>query len=151
MERSGSSAGLENVTELNRLFHGLSSTPNSSQEFTGLQQKNTVYDSVVASVVPEKIESIIYEASGNYPPGASGVIRRGTVTKVSNTASFQSKGYLQEIQSSYTDVNELNNALQRTGGSLLNDIYFPFDESVYNPYMTNIPYVDIGSITRRTS
>lgn len=116
-----------------------------AQDFTGLQTKQTVYDSVVASVVPQKVESYVLDPQGSQP--VSGV----TVTKTSNNASFQHKGYLQEAQSKFTNINDLNNALQRTGGSILNDIYFPFDESVYNPYMTNMPYVDNDSIIRRTS
>ena len=114
----------------------------------------TVYDSVVASVVPVKEESFVYKPSGviykDYPT-KSGLVLEGTVLKTNNNASFQKKDYLNEIKSKYTDVNELNNALQRTAGSLLNDIYFPFDESVYNPYMTSTPYVDADAITRRTS
>ena len=120
--------------------------PSATDVFSGLQKKQTVYDSLVASVVPVKTESTVYNPQEENPEG-----RAVTVTKTSNTASFQSKGYLQEIQSNYTDINELNNSLQRTGGSILNDIYFPFDEDVYNPFMTNMPYVDIDSITRRTS
>ena len=84
-------------------------------------------------------------------PSESGLVLEGTVLKTNNNASFQKKDYLNDIKSKYTDVNELNNALQRTAGSLLNDIYFPFDESVYNPYMTSTPYVDADAITRRTS
>ena len=120
--------------------------PSAADVFSALQKKQTVYDSLVASVVPVKTNASVYNPQEENPQG-SGL----TVTKTSNTASFQSKGYLQEIQSNYTDINELNNSLQRTGGSILNDIYFPFDEDVYNPFMTNTPYVDIDSITRRTS
>ena len=117
-----------------------------TEDFSGLERKQTVYDSLVASVVPTKIDSIVVD-----PLSQEKVAKSKSVIKTSNTASFQYKDYLQEMQRNYTDVNELNNSLQRTGGSLLNDIYFPFDESVYNPYMTNMPYVDIDSITRRTS
>ena len=120
--------------------------PSAADVFSALQKKQTVYDSLVASVVPVKTNASVYNPQEENPQGSE-----VTVTKTSNTASFQSKGYLQEIQSNYTDINELNNSLQRTGGSILNDIYFPFDEDVYNPFMTNTPYVDINSITRRTS
>jgi len=123
---------------------GRTEAPHSS-EFSGLQRKETVYDSVVASVIPQKKQVYSYDPLNPQP--ASGA----TVIKTSNSASFQYKDYLQEAQSNYTDINELNNSLQRTGGSLLNDMYFPFDEDVYNPFMTNMPYVDIDSITRRTS
>ena len=116
-----------------------------AEDFSGLQRKQTVYTAVVASVVPQKVESHVLDPLGSQCGSGT------TAIKTSNNASFQHKGYLQEAQSKFTDINELNNALQRTGGSVLNDIYFPFDESVYNPYMTNIPYIDNDSITRRTS
>lgn len=139
--------------EFRRLDRGMGSDINSEKMFSSLQNKQTVYDSVVASVVPRSIESVIYKPSGDKQtqPDGSGIISKKNVTKTSNTVSFQKKDYLQEVQSNYTDVNELNNALQRTGGALLNDLYFPFDESVYNPYMTNTPYVDMNAITRRIS
>ena len=135
------------------LFGGLADG-GLAEELTSQQKMQTVYDSVVASVVPVKEESFVYKPSGviykDYPT-KSGLVLEGTVLKTNNNASFQKKDYLNEIKSKYTDVNELNNALQRTAGSLLNDIYFPFDESVYNPYMTSTPYVDADAITRRTS
>lgn len=144
-------AGAERPTpneDLEALIGSIGSVdaPSAADVFSGLQKKQTVYDSLVASVVPIKTQSIVYNPQEENPEG-SGV----TVIKTSNSAAFQSKGYLQEIQSNYTDINELNNSLQRTGGSILNDIYFPFDEDVYNPFMTNMPYVDIDSITKRTS
>ena len=148
--RSGSILPSENVTAINQTIQGLSIGQNASPHFSSLETKNTVYDSVVASVVPEKTNSIIYPASGTSPSN-SGIIKRGETITSSNTVAFQKKGYLQEIQSNYTDINELNNSLQRSAGALLNDIYFPFDESVYNPYMSDVPHVDITSITKRTS
>ena len=122
--------------------------------FTSMERNQTVYDSVVASVVPIKEETFVYK-----PPGIeykdyskeTGLVFDAEVIKTNNTASFQKKDYLNEVKSKYSDVNELNNALQRTGGALLNDIYFPFDESVYNPYMTSTPHIDTDAITRRTS
>lgn len=139
--------------EFKRLSQGLGNSDATQTMFSSLQNKQTVYDSVVASVVPESIESVLFQPSGDkqVQPDGSGLIMKEDTTHFSNTVSFQKKNYLQEAQSNYTDINDLNNALQRTGGALLNDIYFPFDESVYNPYMSNISYVDLSAITRRIS
>ena len=139
--------------EFKRLSQGLGNSDASQQMFSSLQNKQTVYDSVVASVVPQTIESVLFQPSGNtdIQPDGSGLIMKENTRFTSNTVSFQKKNYLQEAESNYTDVNDLNNALQRTGGALLNDIYFPFDESVYNPFMSNIAYVDLNAITRRIS
>jgi len=113
--------------------------------FSSFQTKKTVYDSVVASLVLQTQDVNVHSEESGVPPETK------KITKTYNTVSFQKKGYADDVISTFSDVNDLNKALQKTGGALLNDIHFPFDESVYNPYMTNTPYVDVASITRRTS
>ena len=109
----------------------------------GLETGETVYNNFVFSSNPE-IRHVIVEKEDD--PNKTELIKQ---KRYYSSSALETDVYLMNAQQEAENPNEFNKLRQKTAVSNINELIVGYDESIYNHFMSNKEYRNLGSINRR--
>lgn len=109
----------------------------SSQYLSSLERRQTVQDKIVSTVFKNDIAGIDISE------------QELTNTVYSNTASIQSAQFLEDTMSLIEDETLLDNIYNRSAGVNMSELFLPYSNDAFNPYMASKGYTHTEAMNRR--